>query len=502
MPISMTRYVDITSGVGGADQVPQRQLIGRLFTTNVLVPPQSYVQFDSAEEVGDYFGTATEEYLRAAFYFSWVSKNITQAQRISFARWVDVAQAGVIYGAKADYTLGSFTGVTTGRLNLTIGTHQHELTGIDLSSDASLAAVAATVQVAIRAYSTGSTDWTAAVVAYDTTNKRFTLTGGVAGPEIMAIAAASTGTDVGVLLGWLNASAIIGQGSAVESLTDCLTDSAEQSNNFGSFLFLSTLTTDQITEVATWNDGQNVLFQYMVPVTASNASAISAAIDDLAGNAMTLAPVATEYPEQIPMMILAATDYTAKNSVVNYMFTEFALTPSVTTNADANTYDGLHVNYYGQTQSAGQFISFYQRGILTGGATAPVDQNVYGNEQWLKDAAGTAIINLLLALPQVAANTTGKAQLTTVLQNVIDLGLNNGTISVGKPLTVDQKLFITNITGSNTAWQQVQNNGYWIGVTLQTYLAPDDRLEWEAVYTLVYSKDDVIRKVQGRHVLI
>lgn len=38
MSISITRYVDITSGVGAGSVVPTRDLVGRLFTANDLVP--------------------------------------------------------------------------------------------------------------------------------------------------------------------------------------------------------------------------------------------------------------------------------------------------------------------------------------------------------------------------------------------------------------------------------------------------------------------------------
>jgi hypothetical protein len=69
MSISISRYVDITSGVGGASVVAQRSLVARIFTSSSLVPPRSFVAFSTAEAVGDYFGTSSEEYLRAVFYF-------------------------------------------------------------------------------------------------------------------------------------------------------------------------------------------------------------------------------------------------------------------------------------------------------------------------------------------------------------------------------------------------------------------------------------------------
>jgi hypothetical protein len=268
-------------------------------------------------------------------------------------------------------------------------------------------------------------------------------------------------------------------------------------------LFMPSLTEDQIIEAATWNDTQNVRFIYLVPVTADNASDISEEIDELAGNAITLTPTSGQYDEMIPGIILAATNYTARASTQNYMFQIFPdLDAKVSDTSTALAYDALRVNYYGNTQTAGQILNFYQRGTMGGLSQDPVDQNVYANEMWLKDASGAAIMTLLLSLAKVSANLKGVSQILTVLQGPIDAALFNGTISPGKPLTNVQKLFITETTGDDTAWQQVQNIGYWKGCVVESYVTTDSRTEWRAVYTLIYSKDDVIRKVNGSHILI
>lgn len=499
MSISMNRYVNIVSGVGGGAAVATRALIGRFFSTNNLIPTGTQITFNSAADVGAYFGTGSTEYLRAVFYFGWISKNITTPQSISFARWVNAAVGSMIFGRPGTYAVSSFTSITTGDFTLTMGGFTFHMTAINLSGAANLAAVAALIQTAVRAQSGGGVAWTSATVTFDATRGCFDLVSGTTGADTISITAGVT-TDVAGPLGWLTG-AILSNGSAIETITFTLTNSTQISNNFGSFAFLPTLTQNQIVEAATWNDGQNEMFIYSVPVTASNASAISAAVLLLSGVALTLAPLSTEYPEQVPMMILAATNYTARNSTQNYMFQIFSLTPSVTTDTDANTYDALRVNYYGQTQSAGQNLAFYQRGYMMGISTDALDQNTYSNEIWLKSSAQVALISLLLSLAKVSANTQGITQINAVLQSVIDAAVFNGTISVGKPLNIDQQLFITNATGDSNAWQQVQTIGYWVGVTVQSYVN-NSSTEWKAVYTLIYSKDDVIRKIEGSDILI
>jgi hypothetical protein len=110
-------------------------------------------------------------------------------------------------------------------------------------------------------------------------------------------------------------------------------------------------------------------------------------------------------------------------------------------------------------------------------------------------------MTILLALGKLPANARGRAQLLAILQSVVNLALVNGTISVGKPLTDAQKLFIAEQTGDAKAWYQVQNQGYWLDVRIVPY-SEDGTTKYKAVYTLIYSKDDVIRLVEGRDILI
>lgn len=381
MAISFSKYVDITSGVGGSGGVRQRDLIGRIFTTNTALDVGEIAEVTTLADVGTLFGTTSEEYKRASFYFGWVSKNISSPTKLSFARWDDVTP---------------------------------------------------------------------------------------------------------------------------ETITHVLTTSTEANNNFGSFCFTTTaaLSLLEVTEAAGWNDAQNNMFHYCVATSAANASAWSTALIGLSGVSLTLDEIADQYHEMIPMIILAATNYTKRNSVQNFMFQQFTATPTVTTTALSNTYDGIRVNYYGRTQTAGQNIDFYQRGVMCGLTTDAVDMNTYANEQWLKDAAGSAIMSLLLSLPKISANEAGRAQLLTAIQSVIDQALLNGSISVGKTLNTTQKLYISSITGDDLAWHQVQAIGYWIDCTLSSYVTGDNRTEWKASYTLLYSKDDVVRSVDGTHTLI
>lgn len=501
MAISFKRYIDITSGVGGGAGVRLRDLMLRLFSTSTLVPAETVIEMTSADDVKTYFGPTSTEYLRALFYFGFVSKLITAPKKISFSRWAEVAAAARIYGKSKTFAVSQFTGISTGSFKLTLGAYTSDITSINFTAATTLSNIASILQTAIRAVTAGGSDWTAATVTYNATAQRFELVGGVVGAEAVAVTTAASGVAIATLIGW-DSTAVFSPGVAAEEPLDAFTASVQVSDNFGSFAFAHPITEAQTAAVAAQNDTYNVKFIFTVPVAAANAASYYATLSGYSGVATTLSPLATEYPELLPAAVLAATDYTRRNSVQNYMFQQATLTPSVTTDVDADAMDLSRVNYYGRTQTAGQFVDFYQRGVMMGLATDPVDMNTYANEIWLKDAAGAKIMELFLSLGRVPANETGRSQILTILQSVIELATFNGTISIGKPFTTTQKLYIGNLTGSDTAWQQVYALGYWLDVTLQSYTTVDSRTEWKAVYTLVYSKDDCIRKVEGSHVLI
>lgn len=501
MAISFQKYVDIVSGVGGATQVALRELIGRIFTVNTLLPTGSYIEFTDLASVGDYFGTTSEEYLRATFYFAWVSKQITNAKKISFARWADEDTAPLIFGASDDYLLADFTAISDGAFSLTLGADTEVMTGIDFSGDTSLTAVAATLQAAIRAANVAAM-WTAATVSYNAVDKRFEFIGGVTGANAIVVADAGSGTEIAGIVGWLNTGTITSDGVVEESIVDTLTASADASNNFGSFIFQPALTDDEVVSAATWTDAQNVRFQFFYSVLEADAQSMYDLVQNIGGTGIMIksASITDEYPEMMPMIILAATDYTRRNANQNYMYQQFDISAMVTDTITSNTLDDINMNYYGETQQAGSLLRFFQRGVLMGLATDPLDMNTFANEQWLKDSASVAIMNLLLALSAVPANDTGRAQILGVLQGVIDDALFNAVISVGKTLTDTQKVYIESVTGDENAWRQIQDIGYWI----DAYIEEDDSNpgEYVATYLLLYGKADTIRKVEGTHTLI
>jgi hypothetical protein len=507
MAITITKYVDIVSGVAAGYAIKSRELIGRLFTTNPLVPTDTVIEFTSAEEVGDWFGYTSEEYKRAAFYFGWISKNITKARKISFYRRADEGAEASIYGGSGAQVLADWQDITNGSFTIRTGTISvpvdAEFTGVDFSAAVSLSGVASILQTEIRAFDAADF-WALSTVVWDSTGKRFVWTAGDTTDSIVEVIPGAVGTNIVTMMRWsLSSAAQWSNGLAPQSVTEMLYKSADVSNNFGSFCFMQDITVAQAIEAAEWTQGQNIRYIFSLSSNVDGSDNpmcdyVNAGIGAYGGVALSLNANSNEYISLFPMMILAATDYSRRASVQNYMFqVDDRLTPTVLTTAYSDSADAARFNYYGQTQQAGQKINFYQRGVLCGMPASPRDMNIFANEMWLKDAATVAIMELFMNLARISANSAGRSKIFTALQDVIDRALFNGTISVGKPLDSVQKQYITEQTGDQLAWYAVQNIGYWLDVVIVKV-----GLDYKAVYTLIYSKDDIIRKVDGSHQLI
>lgn len=509
MPININYYVNIVSGVAAGVNIGTRQLIPMIFVDNPLIPSGSFVNFpnnrDAAANVAEYFGSDSEEYKRALFALGWISKLITVVPSISYARYNAVACAPKIYGDPntTETALASWTGITTGAFTLTMGAFTDTLSGLDFSSAASLGDVADVIQTAIQAYVAGGALWTAATVTYDATRGSFIITGGATGTAPVSVVAGTGGNDVAAALGLLSVETILGPGAPAQTPSEALSAINVLNNNFGSFLFMDDLTTDEIKDLAATNYALNNVYMYAVPVTTANASTIQASIGGVGGCTVTLVDDPnTQYDEMMPMLVLGATDYTRTNATQNYMFQTFdGVDPKVESTTTAEAYDTLFVNYYANTQESGQTVNLYQRGVMNGGAQDALYQNTYANEIWLKAALTASLMTLLLNVTKISANSAGRAQVLNNMQSIINLARANGTISVSRPLTSTQISLVTQFTNDPLAYRQVQNLGYWVDAVISSTVV-DGRTRYSIDYTLVYAQDNVVSKINGSDILI
>ena len=501
--ISQSKYVAITSGVGGAAAVSGRQFALRLFTSAAQMPSGTSLEFTSAKDVGSYFGFESTEYKVAEVYFGYVSNYQTSPAVISF--WADTTsgRAPFIWGKKSPVALATLKAVTTGSFVLSMGGLTGTISSVNLSSATSYADVASTLQTAIRAAQSSDTMWNTASVSYSSTTKSFYIMGGDAEDgAIAALSAADSGTYLGSMLG-LDAGddPVVSQGVDTQTYSQMLSQSLNVSNNYGTFAFLGSMTQSAIVEVAQWTHSQNhVGGMYLQRVSSSDANTIQAAVADYDGVALTVDAFTTDtLAWLVPAVVAAATNYNRVNGTQNYMYKTLAgVNPSITTDTQYDALVAKKLNFYGSTQQAGTPVSFYQPGMLQGSVD---DMGVYMNELWLKDAITVEFLNYMLAVAKWPANASGKAIGDGLIQGVINVAKANGTILQAKDLTSTQKAYITSLTNDGDAWRDVFAEGYRLESKVVS--VTDNGVEhYEYQYVLIYSKGDSIRKVVGTHTLI
>lgn len=501
--ISSDRYVEIVSGVGGATAFATRQLILRLFTNSEAFPTNSVVNFSSESDLLSFLNndSTKEEYKQAVQYFSYVSKAIRKPKAISIARWAEVNTSAQVFGSKTA-TLDKLKTYTAAVLDVTLGGSTYNATAIDLSAAASYAAIAAILEGKIQAL---DASLSGATVAFNSASGGFDVdTSGDADGSLTFVSATSGFlSDIG-----LDATAVFSSGITAQTLTEVLTASDNLSNNFGSLAFVQDLDLTEIEEVATWVNGKNFAYLYCEKSTKANASAYFEALKGYGGLAVTLydPSVIGEYPWLHPAAEAAAINPAKPNAFPNFMFaSDDALSPVITTDSEADTYDALRMNYMGRTQEAGNTKVWYQRGVLMGGDTAAKTMSVYMAEVWFKAELKSQFLNMFNALPGITPDISGRSYINLYIDAAIAQALpdsGNGMISVGKQLTTTQKAYITQVTGDEDAWKQVQNDGFWTSVSFASSVAESGVTEWTAEYTIIYSTAEKIRKVSGTHILI
>lgn len=515
MSISINKYVSIQSGVGGASGVRARDLILRYITPSPNLLPGEVVEFTSLSDVEARFPTTSPEYAAAALYFAYISKSSTSPRKLSMARWNKTATNPILSGAvgiSGAQQLTQIQAATTFELLVDPmdGSQAADLVvTVDFSEADSYDTVRSTLQAALRLQA--NPNLAAATVTYTAATGQFQIIGGAqTTAKFTCVPQQNQTTDAARQLGLLpeqGAQSI--PGAPIQTPLEAVTASVETSDNFATFAFIDStanppqrLVASDVKAIATWNSGLNNKFMFLTPCDTNTAVTAWTDLQTLSGCAETI-NLFNDYAEMVPGEILAATDYTRPNSSTNYMFVQPAgRTPTVTTTSVSDAMDDVRANYIGQTMQAGQKIAFYQRGVLMGNNNVATDMNTYANEIWFKDTILTAIMSAFLALPRIPANDEGRGIVAGNIQYAIDQALNNGVISIDKPLTAVQKQYIGQVTGDPNAWQQIQNSGWWLDVQIVSYTTNDGRVEYKASYVLVYAKDDQIRKVEGSDILI
>ena len=441
----MKRYIDIKSGVA-TSTLGERNLQGLVFTKDEMVSGatasilEKYVQGIPVKmtnnDIVKCFGATSDTVKFSAKYFSYVGPGSSAPSILTVAKVLDTSNA-VSYETATKYVVGNIVEAEIG------GEDRYFVCFKEISA-------------------AQNTD-------------------------------ASVLTD-GEFFAEISSENPLGAFSRVDSVT----------NDFGSFAFIddsdNPYTAAEIEAVAQANAGKDFKYlfcQGFTPDDSRKSTFLGTGTGSLVGIAGThIVQGVDKYAAAMPMAMTASVNYNRAGSAICMMFKQFANeTPTVTDDTTANDLDAVKCNYYGQTQTNGQNLSFYQRGFNADG----LDAMVYFNELWLKSRIATDFMNLATGVRRIPADDVGRGLVRSVVAKAVNHAMNNGTIIIKQSLTTAQESQILTLSGNDEdAPSEVLNNGYWLDVVIST----TDGNEYKASYVLIYSKGDSIRKVEGYNYLV
>jgi len=273
-------------------------------------------------------------------------------------------------------------------------------------------------------------------------------------------------------------------------------------DNFGTFTFLGVTTLGAsgaggLLDIATENSGFGYRYLMVVPVTTADASTFAASLGGLGGVHLVLGSGTTNFAAYMAMGWAASINYYSKDASSTLMYKDFGNeTATVTSESDADTYDGLKVNYVGLVQTYGASKKFYQTGVNSNG----LDAGVYLDACWLNQYVESEWFNLVQN-GKLPANGVGVGRVLTMLTGVAVAAVANGVILVDKVLSNTQIANIEAFTGDENAAAYVQSRGWYTHANLVTRtIAGVERQVVE--YILCYGKGDNIYKCEGSHALV
>lgn len=301
-----------------------------------------------------------------------------------------------------------------------------------------------------------------------------------------------------------------------------------RTNDFGTFSFLTDISTEAINAISATNEALDHRFVFIAPITLTELNATYASevkpvtayktacvgADGRNGTHLVFQKEIALTGETIKVpktyllaAVMSSIDWNQQDGTVSPFFRSFggevadvdsALSVKVGgvyTAIGANDLDAANINYYGQVQVNGATTrSFYQRGMNSDGETALV----YMGEVWLKSNISSRILNLVMSVSKIKANAEGNSRIFTVIDAACSEGVANGVIEVGKELDDASRASIFNLTRDAKAEGIIATRGYWLSSKI---VKDTDGKNYKSQYLLLYSKGDVVVKVEGSDLL-
>lgn len=431
LPVSRLINVDVILTPLAA-QAPNLNTCLIVGSSNVIDVSERIRSYGSIEEVAVDFGTVVPEYLAAALFFG----QVPQPDQLYIGRWAEVATSGILYGgvlSAVEQTIATWNAIVAGQFKINInGTGATNVVCGSFAAAANLNAVAAIIQVAVRAVGGGG--FVLATVTWN--GSKFVFTSGTTGAaSTVAYLTAGNAADISaVLKGTLALGASTVAGIAAEEPVAAVATLDNQKQYWYMMTFADTsLTNLQYTNVAAYIQAANNKHIFGVTNVDPNALDINNATDissllKAGGYSRTVSQYSLNSYAIASFLGRAVTvNFEGNNTVITMMYKpEPSVVPESLTTAQADAIQSKNCNVF---VTYNNDTSIIQYGKMASGAFFDEIQDL----DWLANQIQTNVFNLLYTSPtKIPQTDAGNHLIMNSIEQACAQAVANGTLAPGQ----------------------------------------------------------------------
>lgn len=439
--------------------------LNAVFLTNSTRVPVGTVQaFSSLEDVQDFFGPTSIEATLAAIYFAGYNGATTLPGTLYFAQYNSSAVAAYLRsGSFAGVTLTELQGLS-GVLTLTVDGDPLTTATINLSSASSFSNAASLIQTALHTVIAGTT------CTYDSQLQAFVITSPTTGGASTITFA--TGTLSEGLKLTASTGAVLSQGAAPAVPAAFMSNVAEATQNWATFMTCFSLTTDELLDFAQWVQTTNQRYAFVGwdsdATVLAGPSPTSFGAQAVAADMVGLFPIYEPADDNgngrkaaFVCGTVASINFARQNGRITFAYKgQPGLVADITSATVADNLKGNGYNFYAAYATANDRFVMLQPGSTPG----PWNWfDAYVNQIWLNSELQLAFMNLLTQVPAVPYNAEGYNLLRQAANDPIQRALFAGVIQPGVSLSNAQRAQVNSAAGINIA-DSLQNNGYYLQI--------------------------------------
>lgn len=447
---------------------------GLVLDENAIIPTGKAISFSSSDAVGEYFGTASDEYAMASIYFGGYNNSQIKPSLLYFYKLTPNGASPFARGTSITpaTALTALTAITSGSFSVVISGNKYELTAVNLSSATSLSDVASTIQSAL--VTAGATD---AIVSFSSLNNTFTVDAGVVGEE-QSITVPSG--DIAEAMGFDAETATISDGANSQTVVDTMTELTTKFQNFVTFTTLSEPSDSDALSLAQWASAQasaGTMYLYVcwdssdANLDATNTTVITEQLKQA-----NVGATCVVYPDNkkaaFIMGTAASIAWDQRNGTLTFKFkAQDGLAADIDNTQHAVALESHSVNFMGNYATRNDNFVFLANGEMLG-QYRWID--TYLNATWLCNSAQVQLMSMFQSNRRIPYTEAGYAIIRANLRDVIDRAVNNGVINPGVSLSNAQKSQLTQELGGDFS-DEIYQNGYYIQVLDATANARQQR---------------------------